>query len=308
MTGSGREIDPAPRGNPADRSRRASAWPEESEGRGSILFLVAVLIALSVVPIGSNVWLSRLEYTVESVLEPARNAAEDLARIHARQMLYFQEWLLTGDFQAEMRYRDLLADEADLSAVLRRRVEEADVDVRGLHLPVVTAAVDWQLQHVSAFSERGRVEFVEGPALEADQQRFERLLAANAALLDELDRRAQAARARVTTAREFMLLITLGLVALALVGTATVAGLASRLRKLVGEVRGRHRDALRARRELDAIFDATADAVLEVDRGGTVPPGTPPGADSPYGLWGALGTRDSGESVGSAGEDVGFGL
>jgi len=49
-------------------------------------------------------------------------------------------------------------------------------------------------------------------------------------------------------------------------------------------------------------------ATVIVDRGGTVPPGTPPGADSPYGLWGALGTRDSGESVGSAGEDVGFGL
>src|SRR6056297_1370917 len=149
MTGSGKGSVPARGKGPTGRPGRAAAWPEESEGRGSILFLVAVLIALSVVPVVSNVWLSRLEYTVESVLEPARNAAEDLARIHARQMLYFQEWLLTGDFQAEMRYRDLLADEADLSAVLRRRVEEADVDVRGLHLPVVTAAVDWQLQHVS---------------------------------------------------------------------------------------------------------------------------------------------------------------
>jgi len=270
--------NPSATGRRGTSKPRSSVAPEESEGRGSVLFLVVVLVALSVVPVAYNVWLSRLEYTVEAVLEPARKAAEDLSRIHARQMLYFQEWLLTGDFQAQLRYRDLLADQAELSAVLRRRVEEAEVDVRGLHLPVVTAAVDWQLQHLDAFSDRGRVEFVGGSELEADQDRFELLLEAEAALLDELDIRAQAARARVSTAREFMLLITLALVALALVGTATVARLAGRLRKLVREVRGRHHDSLRVRRELDAIFDATADAVLEVDPGGTVIRINPAGA------------------------------
>lgn len=250
-----------------DQRRRQ---PEEQEGRGWIVFLVLVLVALGVVPVGSTIWLSGLEDEVERVFDPAREAAEDLSRIHARQMLYFQEWLLTGDFSAEMRYRDLLRDEAQVGAVLRRRVEEADVDVRGLHLPVVTAAVDWQLQHVSAFTERGRVEFVESPALEADQERFEDLLQANAALLDELNRRAQAARRRVATGRDLMLLITLGLVGLALLGTGAVAALSRRLRELIRDVRGRHRDTLRVRRELDAIFDATADAVIEVGDGGRV--------------------------------------
>jgi len=35
---------------------------------------------------------------------------------------------------------------------------------------------------------------------------------------------------------------------------------------------------------------------------------TAPGSASPYGLWGSLGSRSGKESLGQAGEDVGFGL
>jgi PAS domain S-box-containing protein len=252
------------------RSRFEPIPPEEREGRGSIVFLVGVILALWAVPVVSTVWLSGLEREVEEVLEPARRAAEDLARVHARQMLYFQEWLLTGDFLAESRYRDLLRDEGDIAADLKARLEQPDVALSALNLPVVNAAIRWQLHHVDAFTDRGRPAFVEGPALEADQLLFEQLLDADAALVDELTRRAQAARRRAATAREWTLLISFGLVALALVGAATVAALARRLRVLVRDVRRRHRDTLRVRRELDAIFDATADAVVEVDDAGNV--------------------------------------
>jgi len=252
-------------------SRRARGEaPEESEGKGSVAFLVLVLVLLAAVPVASTVWLSTLEGEVREVIDPAREAAEDLAAIHARQMLYFQEWLLTGEFAAQAAYRDLLRDEALISAALRGRVENAALDVQGLHLPVVSAAVEWQLLHVSALSESGRQTFLEGPAVLADQRRFETLLAANEALLDELNVRGQAARRRVATARDFFLMVTIGLVGFALIGTGVVAALSRRLRELVRDVRGRHRDALRARRELDAIVDATADAVVEVDADGKV--------------------------------------
>jgi prepilin-type N-terminal cleavage/methylation domain-containing protein/prepilin-type processing-associated H-X9-DG protein len=39
------------------------------------------------------------------------------------------------------------------------------------------------------------------------------------------------------------------------------------------------------------------EATVVVDRNGTVPPGNRPGRESPYGLWGALGTRDMGETI-----------
>jgi len=247
-----------------------SEAPEESEGRGSIAFLVLVLLALGAAPVATTAWVSTLEREVSQVIVPARRAAEELASIHARQMLYFQEWLLTGDFSAMSAYEDLLRQEARVSEDLRGRVEDGDVDVRGLHLPVVSAAVTWQLQHLDALSPAGRLPFLEGPGVEADQQRFEDLLQATEVLRDELNLREETARRRASTARDFLLLVTIGLVGLALIGAGVVAALSRRLRGLVRDVRGRHREALRVRRELDAIFDGTADAVLEVDREGRV--------------------------------------
>lgn len=48
----------------------------------------------------------------------------------------------------------------------------------------------------------------------------------------------------------------------------------------------------------DSIESGDAEqATVIVDRSGTVPPGTAPGSQSPYGLWGALGTRDSSETI-----------
>ncbi len=264
--------DRATRSRPAaaPRPRFRPVPPEEREGRGSIAFLVGVILALWAVPVVSTVWLSSLDRDVEEVLEPARRAAEELARVHSRQMLYFQEWLLTGDFLAVSRYRELVDDESAISDDLRARLDRPDLALRALHLPVVAAAHEWQVGHADALSDAGRAQFAEGLALEADQRRFEALLQADAALVDELTRRAREARSRAATAREMTLLISFGLVALALVGTATVAALSRRLRGLVRDVRGRHRDTLRVRRELDAIFDATADAVVEVDDGGHV--------------------------------------
>ncbi len=71
----------------APRAPDALDAPEEREGRGSIAFLVGVLVALWAVPVVSTVWLSSLEREVEEVLDPARQSPEDLARVHGRQML-----------------------------------------------------------------------------------------------------------------------------------------------------------------------------------------------------------------------------
>ncbi|MDT8367817.1 MAG: ATP-binding protein [Longimicrobiales bacterium] len=252
------------------RSHPEGPRAEGSTGRGSTALLIGVLALLAVIPVGSTVWLSRVEREVTEVLEPARRVAEELAMIHARQMLYFQEYLLTGSFEAENRYRDLLREEARVSDELRTRVEDAAIDVRALHLPVVTAAITWQLGHVEAFSDRGRRTWIEGPAVEADQRRFEDLLDAASALQNELDARSRAARARIARTRDRLLLVTLGLIGVALLGTVLVGALSRRLRGLVEDARERQAEALRVRRELDAVFDATADALLEVDADGRI--------------------------------------
>jgi PAS domain S-box-containing protein len=266
------------------RGRDYDDAPEEGEGRGSVIFLFIVLIALGAIPVASTMLLSGLESDVEEVLDPLRSTANDLARIHARQMQYFQEYLITGDILAAGRYQELLEDDAEVSQELRAEVERLDAaasenvleDVE-LHFPVLQASSDWQIGHTQAFgigpgeySDSARLAFVESGAYEASQAQFETLLEAHEALQAELDARIAAGRRRVSTGRDFVLLTTVGLVGLALLGTAVVGRLARRLRFLVRDIRTRHRDTLRVRRELDAVFDATADAIVEVGADGRI--------------------------------------
>lgn len=258
--------------------------PEAGEGRGSVIFLFVVLVALGAIPIASTIWLSEREDEVENVLDPLRSSATELARIHARQMLYFQEYLITGDILAAGQYQELLEDDAVVSQELRAELDRLDatasddaIEELQIHLPVLTASSDWQIGHTQAFgigageySDSARVAFVASGAYEANQAQFEVLLEAHAAFQAELDTRIAAGRRRVSTARDFALLTTIGLVGLALLGTAVVGRLARRLRSLIRDVRTRHRDTLRVRRELDAVFDATADAIVEVGADGLV--------------------------------------
>jgi PAS domain S-box-containing protein len=70
-------------------------------------------------------------------------------------------------------------------------------------------------------------------------------------------------RARALQAR-----LTQGLVVVGLVATFVVLLLAARLRRLIREAEARKREALRARREADALLGATGDGVLGLDPNG----------------------------------------
>jgi len=250
------------------RDRGREGW--DAEGRGSILFIFVTLLALAALPVTVSLRLASIDAQVREVLDPARDLAADLSVNHARQMARYQEFLLTGDREAERRYRDLIRVEDEVRGELRELLQRADPELQRLGLRVGDALATWQLDHVMAFTEVGRAQYREGEPLSADLAKYDALLTASLELRDGLNARTELARQRIQGVRDLQLIVTIALVALALTGTFVVGRLSGRLRTLVRDVSERHRETLRVRRELDAVFDATADAVLDVDSQGRV--------------------------------------
>lgn len=235
----------------------------------SVLFIAASLLALAAVP----VWLGQREAAVDreisQVLEPARNVTADLATTHARQMSRFQEYLLTGSLEARSRYQALLQVERNQLSALTSLLEQADQRLREMALPVGRWAPEWQLEHQWVLdSPERREEFI--PFISADLERYERLLRASEDLRTALNREVARSEARMEQTRRLQGNLTSILVILALLATLAVARLARRLNIAVEEATERREDAVRARWEIDAIVEATAEAVLGLDLEGRV--------------------------------------
>jgi PAS domain S-box-containing protein len=253
--------EPAAGPDPMARARHIRPW--------WLVFIVLVVVALAVLPVLVGERIAGVEQEVSEVLEPARTLAADLALVQARQMLRFREYLLTGDSEARRRYLALLPMEERLQERLMELLERMDLSVRPRALPLVNASLEWHLAHRPALIDpEARLEYL--PEADADQRRYEEMLAASQAFRDLLAQRAGAARERMDEARRLQLYMTAGLLTLALVAVTVVAVLGRRLRGLVAEAERRRSAAVRARREIDAILEATGDAVLGVDLEGRI--------------------------------------
>lgn len=251
---------PRPQSDPA---------PVES-GSWALLFIAASLLALAIVPFWVGQRVAAIEEEIADVLEPARAEAADLALVQARAMGRFQEYLLSGDREARRRYEGLSAEESTLFARLLDRLAGMPPAIRHeAFLPLRVASNIWHLEHRQALdSDEGRRAFLS--LVEADRERYDELRFRTVNLRTALGSEFTAARMRVQRARSLQLTLTVVLVALALVATGAVAFLGRRLRVLVTEGRLRHEDAVRSRREIDAILEATGDGVLSLDLDGRV--------------------------------------
>lgn len=233
-----------------------------------IVFVVVSLLALALVPF----WIDRREAEIErqitEVLEPGRSLAMDLAFIHSRQISRFQRYLFAGDRTSFQRYNEARTGEQVLYDSLVALTDRMELDVRNKVAELYAVSTTWHVMHASALeSEAARRAYVRD--LSADQRRSEQLIEASSALTNAILVRLEEARARMDRERELELRLTIGLVALALFSTLMVAGIGRRLRFLVAEASAQRQGAERARREVDAILQATGDGVLGLDlRGG----------------------------------------
>ena len=231
-----------------------------------IVLLTVLMIAMALLPWWALLRIERTDALVRT-LEPARDLATELSALHSRQMSRFQEYMLTGSPSARAQYDRLVQSEGEIKERLRMLLLPLDLEVRTLVLPVTDAVAAWQVGHVTALTGiDGPANFL--PEIPADRARYDDVVAADRELVTALTREVQAARATIDGARRLQSILTFGLAALALLGTFALLGVARRLRALIVESRGRRDDAVRTRREVDAILDATADAVLSVDLDG----------------------------------------
>lgn len=242
----------------------------------SILFIAATLLALALIPVWATVRVTAVEDEILETLEPARDLAKDLAGLHARQMSALQEYLLTASSSARDRYGRLVTEEQQVGSDLRdllgrldRRFRGLDLSLEALYLPLSNVSNAWQLGHVFALEELPAADDL-ADLVRADRVRYEAVVGASTELREALAREVQDARRRMDDARRIQLFVTIALVVLALAATTAVADLARRLQGLTREATFRQAEAVRARRDIDAVLEATADGVLSLDLEGRV--------------------------------------
>jgi PAS domain S-box-containing protein len=240
-----------------------------SWGAAFVIFTAVAVVALAVVPLVMGNRAALAQRQIEEVLEPVRLLGTRLALVQARQMSLFQAFLLTGNPDFRTPYVAAVSEETAITAELQDLVQGMDLEIRERLARLSGMAGGWHLGHQFAFdSEEMRLQMVE--TFVAEQGRYEELQRATLDMERVIQAEVTAGRRRAEEQRRLQNRVSLGLLVLGLGATLAVAIVGRRLRVLTGEADARRRDAVRARRDMDAILEGTADGVLGIDLEGRV--------------------------------------
>jgi len=235
--------------------------------RWALPFVALALVALAVVPFLVGRRAQEFEREAVEVLEPARALSARIGLIQARQMSRFQAFLLTGDSRFRRSYQAALQEEQEAFDELERLVSGMDLPVRVGVARLWTVSQRWHVGHRGVFESDTAVA---DPVsrLREEQRRYDELQSASLELEQAIQTEVEAGRRRRERARRYQTLITLALTALALGATLVVGWVGRQLGVLSAEAEARRRDAVAARREIDALLEATGDGVLGMDLSG----------------------------------------
>ncbi len=264
----------------ADKATRAPGI----RGLVALGFVVLALGALVAVPAYFGQRVAELQARITDVLEPAARRSSELRLLKARQMARIERYLITGDRTLRQQYNRAIADEDEALDDLRdlaRRVDElAEAEQRDCAQNVCAfervarlsaASTDWRFLNEFMFNPPLDlpVEPRLDPAHRAEVfERFDELQSAARELDLAIEAEVDLARSRMESQLTLQTTITRGLAALAFFATLIVARVAYRYRDLTIERELRRQEAVRARREVDALLEATGDGVLGIDLGG----------------------------------------
>lgn len=238
-------------------------------GRGggilAAVFVATAVVALAVVPLIMGRQAAEAQREAAEVLDPARLRATELSFVQARQMSLFQSYLLGGDPRFQRLYEATFEQEQEIYRRLRNLVEGMDLEVREALTDLSNTSDVWHVRHRAAFDTAQSVRRQMLADLDEEQARYDRLQQATLRFEETLRREVDAGHAQIRSLRALQNRITLGLVLLALGATFVVGVIGWQLRTLTAEAESRRRDAVRARRENEAIVEATADGVVGID-------------------------------------------
>jgi PAS domain S-box-containing protein len=224
----------------------------------------ASLVALAVAPLVADRQTREIRSEINDVLEPTRTAVAELESVLARQMVALQAYLLSGEARFRQAYFQALAENEEIQARLNELTRSEVLDLGDLQSDVYTLSFQWYEPHAAALNGLvPRTMYMR--SLPDNQARYDRVLQAAMILDEAVAREVRRGQARMQEATDRQLRITIALVGLALLATLVVAVLARLLRGLAVEADVRRREAVRVRREIDAVLEATGEGVLGVD-------------------------------------------
>lgn len=254
------------------RASRRRPFARRIPWGGSVLaisFVVLTVLALALVPIYFGEEAKQSMSEISEVLDPARLLGTRLSLVQAREMSAVQAYLLTGNVVFRDRYLNNFSRERDLYAGLSQAVDSMSLDVRQRLADLSDIANRWHLGHQAALdSVSARIALVN--TFYEENRRYEELQQATIELEEAIQREVEAGRARIAIRQDNQRQATYGLLGLALVAILVMILVGWNLHLLTAEADARRSDAVLARREIDALLEATADGVLGLDLDGRI--------------------------------------
>ncbi|MFC1661059.1 ATP-binding protein [Gemmatimonadota bacterium] len=232
-----------------------------------LLFLFLALLALALTPVRLDREVAQIQEHIREVLEVAEDLVATIESSQVREMAAFQAYLLSGEGRFRQRYRDAREEEEAAFEDLRPLADDMEIGVREQIARVWPLSFNWHLRHLPVLNEEmRREEYLE--QLGTEQASYEEVLSATRDLEATLAEEVADGRRDMSAAQALQTHLTQGLVVVGLLATFVLFLLAFRLRRLIKEAEARRREALRARREADALLGGTGDGVLGVDQEG----------------------------------------
>ena len=238
------------------RTRTRAPW--------ALALVALALVALAAVPIYVGERVASLQDQITETLQPALESAARLSLSQSRQMARLQSFMLTGDGTIRLRYNAAIAEEDNLYNDLGNLVRFMDFEVRERLAQLSAESTRWRFEHLSVFDEVVGPEVRTGLRVEI-QEEYDELQRATRELERAIKSEVDQGRRDTQWWRTVQTRITIGLAILALGSLLVIARVSWRVRRLVTQAENRRIDAVRSRREIDALLEATGDGVLGID-------------------------------------------
>ena len=257
--------------------RRSSEEDVPARGLWAVWFVAAALVALAVLPWYMGQRVIDAQNHINDVLQPASNLSSRLLLLNSRQMARFEGFVLSdGDPSFRRSYIGAITESDEVFD--RLLVLSEDLELEVVSGPPAQSGVRERLAQLSAITTRWHLDnqqvlldllnldqAARTAALERSQAAYAEIQRQTELLDAAVQREVLVGRERMSEARDLQFWISVALAAVALGALFVVGRVGSRLRGLTREARVRRADAVRARREIDALLEATGDGVLGID-------------------------------------------
>ena len=231
----------------------------------------AALLSLALIPWFLERQQADLRRDID-VFAEARPLIPEIALAHSNQMMRVEQYVATGDSTYLSVYQEDLERETAWLGELQQVIEEMPSSFSYLReLSQLEMRIsEWQVLH-APLMEGGAIgirpqDF--GERLDDDRARYEAVRADTRAFEDRLIRDAASTAIRLDRQALIQVWVTIGTIALAIVGAAAMGIVGFRLQELVRNEIRRRRETVAARRELRAVLRGTGDVLVGLDLDG----------------------------------------